>query len=150
MCVFISRLHTHDGGAQQGPGAPPLSCADMSLSHDMSLSVLKCHCHCCHVALSEGISVLEMTCHCLSHCCVFVRRCDDPLVKQCVTSFTADWNVVERRYGAFHGQDQQTLQRRFASLRRTPSGVKILPTQDYEVDMQEDTTVSGRTHVHVR
>ena len=71
------------------------------------------------------------------------RRCEDPLVKQCVASFTADWNVVERRYGAFHGQDQRTLQRRFASLRRTASGVKLLPSQDYEVDMQEDTTVSN-------
>ena len=88
-----------------------------------------------------SLSVLLLPC---------VRRCDDPLVKQCVASFTADWNVVERRYGAFHGQDQRTLQRRFASLRRTPSGVKLLPTQDYEVDMQEDTTVSGCTHTHTR
>jgi hypothetical protein len=66
------------------------------------------------------------------------KRCEDPLVKECLTMFTSDWSTVERRYGAFHGQDHRTLMRRFSSLKRTVSGVKILPQQEYEVDMQED------------
>ena len=65
-------------------------------------------------------------------------------MKECVATFTSDWNTVERKYGAFHGQDHRTLMRRFSSLRRTASGVKILPNQEYEVDMQEDMPVSAR------
>ena len=59
-----------------------------------------------------------------------------------MASFTSDWNVLERKYGAFHGQDQTTLQRRFSSLRRTQSGIKLVPFQEYEVDLSEEAAVS--------
>lgn len=69
------------------------------------------------------------------------KRSDDPLVRDCVKSFTQDWTVVNRKFGSFHGQDEQCLSRRFASCKRTSSYTKMLPKHQYEVDLppQQDT-----------
>lgn len=92
-------------------------------------------------------------------CC---RRSDDPLVRDCVRSFTQDWTVVNRkyvsivnayqkfssqldvlfRYGSFHGQDESLLLRRFSSCKRTPSYSKLLPQHSYEVDMPKEDGIS--------
>lgn len=84
-------------------------------------------------------------------CVLCFRRSDDPLVRDCVRSFTQDWTVVNRkcvvrggvrvvivslcRYGSFHGQDESLLLRRFSTCKRTPSYSKLLPQHSYEVDM---------------
>ena len=54
---------------------------------------------------------------------------------------TLSLSPVWLRFGSFHGQDEQCLQRRFASCKRTPSYTKMLPKHQYEVDMppQQDT-----------
>jgi hypothetical protein len=69
------------------------------------------------------------------------KRTDDPLVRDCVRSFTQDWNVVNRKYGSFHGQDDNILSRRFSTCRRTLEYTKLLPKHEYEVDSPADMSI---------
>jgi len=70
------------------------------------------------------------------------KRSEDLLVRDCVRSFTQDWTVVNRKYGSFHGQDEQFLSRRFSSCKRTSSYTKLLPRHQFEVDMPHEDTIS--------
>ena len=41
------------------------------------------------------------------------------------------------RFGSFHGQDEQSLSKRFYTCHRTLEYTKQLPKHDYEIDMPE-------------